>query len=302
MSGAPPITDLAQSIEPTSPVLLLDAETGARQLLWLERDQQGPTPAERAIIGHVGANLENGRRYLVAMREPEGRQRRCAPAEDVFAAYRDRTGTGQLPVEARRSHMEALFGELEGFGVARSDLYLAWDFTTQSSESTSEKLLHMRDDAFEALGGAAPQFAVDTVDEPLNANIFRRIDGTFQVAALPDGLGIPAPSCASARTASPSARASSPPTSAASSPSPPPPAARLPPSPPAPHSTATGSSAARTRPAPSHVQAFASEHNFVVCGTDWTGFAEEDLGFVASRCSGTSRSSRASSSASTRAS
>ena len=27
----------------------------------------------------------------------------------------------------------------------------------------------------------------------------------------------------------------------------------------------------------SHVRAFSSEHNFVVCGTDWTGFAEADL-------------------------
>jgi hypothetical protein len=148
MSGAPPITDLALSTEPTSPVLLLDAASGARQLLWLERDQQGPTPAERAIIGHVGANLENGRRYLVAMRSLKDGSGAALPAEDVFAAYRDRIGTGQLPAEARRSHMEALFGELETFGVGRSDLYLAWDFTTQSSEATSEKLLHMRDDAF----------------------------------------------------------------------------------------------------------------------------------------------------------
>jgi hypothetical protein len=30
----------------------------------------------------------------------------------------------------------------------------------------------------------------------------------------------------------------------------------------------------------SHVRAFASEHNFVICGTDWTGFAEDDEGFV----------------------
>src|SRR5262249_52112660 len=97
-------------------------------------------------------------------------------------------GTGQLPVEARRAHMESLFDALAGFGVGRSDLYLAWDFTTQSSETTSEKLLHMRDDAVTVLGGVAPEFTVDHVDEPLNANIFRRTDGPFQVPLyMPNG-------------------------------------------------------------------------------------------------------------------
>ena len=32
----------------------------------------------------------------------------------------------------------------------------------------------------------------------------------------------------------------------------------------------------------SHVRAFASEHNFVFCGTDWTGFAEDDEAYVGS--------------------
>jgi hypothetical protein len=280
-SGAPPITDLAASIDPSSPALVLDAETGDRQLFWLERDQQGPTPGERAIIGHVGANLENGRRYLVAMRSLKDGAGAPLAAEEVFAAYRDRTGTGQLPAEARRSHMETIFGELAGHGVARSELYLAWDFTTQSSEATSEKLLHMRDDAFAALGGAAPQFTVDTVDEPLNANTFRRIDGTFQVPLYLTELGIPGSELnlgpdglpehdgeftASYRCIIPYAA-----TTGGAAPAVP---AR-----PALYGHGLLGSANET--SAGHVQAFANEHDFVVCGTDWTGFAEEDLVFVA---------------------
>ena len=71
--------------------------------------------------------------------------------------------------------MEQLFAELEGFGVARDELYLAWDFTTQSAESSSRKLLAMRDDAFAILGDAAPSFTVDSVEEPYN-DVFRRVE------------------------------------------------------------------------------------------------------------------------------
>jgi hypothetical protein len=279
-SAAPPITDLAKSIDPASPVVLLDAETGARQLLWLERDQHGPTPAERALIGHVGANLENGRRYLVAMRSLKDGAGSALPAESGFAAYRDKTGTGQLPAEARRSHMETIFGELAGFGIARNELYLAWDFTTQSSEATSEKLLHMRDDAFAFLAGDAPAFTVDTVEEPLNANIFRRIDGTFQAPLYLTEDGIPGSELslgtdglpervgsftASFRCIVPYAATTDGGTLAV-------------PARPALYGHGLLGSANET--SASHVQAFANEHNFVVCGTDWTGFAEEDLAFV----------------------
>ena len=38
----------------------------------------------------------------------------------------------------------------------RSDLALAWDFTTQSVQSVAGKMLHMRDEAFANLGAAAP--------------------------------------------------------------------------------------------------------------------------------------------------
>ena len=74
-----------------------------------------------------------------------------------------------------------LINTLTSHGVTRSELYLAWDFTTQSSDSVAGRLLHMRDDAFTILGASAPSFTVDTVTEPLDANIFREIDGTFQV-------------------------------------------------------------------------------------------------------------------------
>ena len=48
--------------------------------------------------------------------------------------------------------MESLFTTLGQAGIARDDLYLAWDFTVASERNLSERALSIRDDAFAQLG------------------------------------------------------------------------------------------------------------------------------------------------------
>ena len=58
--------------------------------------------------------------------------------------------------------MEEIFTTLAAAGVARDDLYLAWDFTVASERNLTERLLLMRDDALRAARhGARPAFTVD---------------------------------------------------------------------------------------------------------------------------------------------
>jgi hypothetical protein len=52
----------------------------------------------------------------------------------------------------RRPHMEEIFSILAAAGIDRDDLFLASDFTTQSSASVAANMLHIRDDAFARLG------------------------------------------------------------------------------------------------------------------------------------------------------
>jgi len=276
MSGAPPLTDLAASLADDAPVLLLDATTGDQQLLWTERDLVGTSAAEQPVFARVGANLVNGRRYIAALRNLKDASGAALPADPVFAAYRDRTPTRQLPVEARRRHMEQLFAELEAFGVARAELYLAWDFTTQSVESSSRKLLAMRDDAFEILGDGAPSFTVDSVTEPYQ-NVFRRVQGTFQVPLyLTDG-GVPNASLRLGADGLPvnegdfftASYNCVIPNSATTAGGPPAIPARI-------SLYGHGLLGSRGEASSSHVRRFAEDHNFVMCGTDWTGFAEDD--------------------------
>ncbi len=278
MTGATPITDLAASLVPSAPVVLVDALTGDQQLIWMERDQRGATAADQALIGRVGKNLINGRRYIVAMRGVKDAGGVTLASSPTFAAYRDNTPTGLVPVEAHRAHMEELFTTLEGFGITRGDLYLAWDFTTQSDESTSSRHLAMRDDAFDnILGAAAPAFTVDTITEPLDANIFRMVEGTYQVPLYMTLGGVPGSTLrvdddqvpfntgdfftATYRCIIPYAATTG---------------GFAPAVPARPSLYGHGLLGTGGQTSSSHVRDFSSEHNFVMCGTDWTGFANED--------------------------
>ncbi len=285
-TGAVPLTDLARSLDADAPIVMIDAETGAKQLIFAERDHSGPEPDQRPLMIRVGKNLPNGKRFIIAMRNLRDEMGYGIPAGTAFAtfvAYRDSTPTNQLPVEARRPHMEEIFSILDSAGIPRGDLHLAWDFSTQSIESTSRKLLHMRDDAFGVvLGTSAASFTVDSVVEPLDDDIFRRVDGTFQAPLyLTDG-GIPGSSLRlDPATGLPKNEGDTftalyrciIPYAATTAGGPPAVPAR-------PSLYGHGLLGKETETSAGHVRDFASEYNFVICGTRWTGFEEDDYYFV----------------------
>jgi len=176
-TGAVPITDMARAFDPAQPVVVIDATTLARHLVWAEIDSNPAAEADRVLYVRPGVNFEEGRRYVVALRNlKNGAGQTIAPNAD-FLAYRDGTPTGDVAKEARRPRMEQLFATLAAAGIARHDLYLAWDFTIASRESLTKRALAMRDDAFGVLGdgnladlaiaGDAPTFTItNAVDLP----------------------------------------------------------------------------------------------------------------------------------------
>jgi len=168
-TGAVPITDVARTFDPAQPIVVINTQTLARQLIWSEIDANA-TEAQRAFLIRPAVNFEEGARYVVALRRlKNGVGTLIAPNAD-FLAYRDGTPTGNAAKEARRPHMEDVFTTLVAAGIARGDLYLAWDFTVASRASLSQRALAMRDDAFGVLGdtnladlqvaGTAPTFTI----------------------------------------------------------------------------------------------------------------------------------------------
>lgn len=113
------------------------------------------------------------------------------PAARAFTIYRDGIPTFSPVIEARRPQMEGIFRTLARAGVGRGDLYLAWDFTVASAKSIAGRSLHIRDDAFAALGGHAPAFQVTQVQDDVDSNVFRRVTGTFSVPLYLTQGGVP---------------------------------------------------------------------------------------------------------------
>ena len=52
-----PITDMGQTFRQDAPIVLIDAATGKRQLIWAELDSNAHNDAERELIIRVGKNL-----------------------------------------------------------------------------------------------------------------------------------------------------------------------------------------------------------------------------------------------------
>ncbi len=183
----PPSTDLAQSMAAEAPIILLDASTGKRIPFWAEPDLH--TPEERRPLTiRPAIALAEGHRHVVALRNLIDVEAAPIEADPVFEALRDGITTDNEAVEARRAGMEQIFEDLELVGVARENLYLAWEFTVSSGESIAGRLLHMRDDAHALLGPAAPAFSVSTSGDVGQARV---ITGTYQVPLYLKGDGRP---------------------------------------------------------------------------------------------------------------
>lgn len=193
-SGAPPIGDIAQSLEETSATVLVDVQTGERIPHWVELDATATDHADQLLIIRPAVALPEGHTVAVGLQSLVDGDRDVIHAPLAFRAYRDDLVTDIATVEERREAMEEVLDALDGAGARRGDLYLAWGFTVSSERSLTERLLEIRDDAFDRLGDAAPAFTVDgVVADPalLEPGIARVVRGTFGVPLYLTGDGGP---------------------------------------------------------------------------------------------------------------
>jgi hypothetical protein len=176
-----PITDIGAYGRSDAPVVVIDAATGRRWPIWTELDYSigtgADTDQDRMLLIRPARNFLEGHRYVVALRHMKDGSGREIPAGDAFRAYRDGTATGP-----RAQHFASLFHTLARAAIARRSLFLAWDFTVASRQSTTSRILTIRDDAFRQLGdtnladmkiqGSAPAFQVKRViDDTCDAGV-----------------------------------------------------------------------------------------------------------------------------------
>ncbi len=197
-SGVVPNTDMGRAFDRRQPVVVIDAKTLKRQLVWAELNLRAEDPAERTLNIHPGVGWKEGRRYIVALRNLKRADGSTIPAGGAFRVYRDGLRAPDRAAARRRAHFEGIFHRLERAGIKRRSLYLAWDFTVASRRNLTQRLLSMRDRAFADLGdrdlsdleveGSAPVF---TVDEVRDVPAGRRVSGRVAVPCFLDQAGCP---------------------------------------------------------------------------------------------------------------
>jgi hypothetical protein len=188
---AVPINHIGKYQGATTPVVVIDASTGQRWPIWVEIDST-VKPEKANLEIHPAVNFTSGDRYIVALRNLKNAKKQHLQAPQGFRTYRDNLPSSEEKVNERRPHFEEIFSTLEGAGIARSSLYLAWDFTVASDENNTGRELSMRNAAFSTLGdsnladgvveGSSPTFTVtETTNEPNPGEIARRVKGTVVV-------------------------------------------------------------------------------------------------------------------------
>ena len=135
-----------------------------------------------------GKELADGHTYIVALRRLRNSSGQIISAPSWFEKIRDGK-TLPSGERAQKARYARIFAALKRAGIARNNLYEAWDFTVASRQDLTGRLLAIRNNAFAQLGdtnladgvpqGRAPSFSV-TGTSDLNAQV-TKIVGTFQV-------------------------------------------------------------------------------------------------------------------------
>jgi hypothetical protein len=286
-TNAAPLTDMSQAFRKGAPIVLVDEKTKERQLIWVELDSNADGPANTMVLIHPGENLEYGHTYAVAMRHLKDSSGHELRTPAWFKKFRDGK---RLPKDQRSDgkRYEHIFNVLKKAGIHRGNLYMAWDFTVGSAKSLTRNLLRIRNASFHGLGdqdladdevaGHAPSFHVDNVQTNPDPGIARYITGTFKVPCWLDQDGCPPGSSFDYESSDRYAHPKRTPGNRATAPF-----YCIVPTVARPGHLARGSIyghgllGSGSEILASAEEDLATEHNFVICATDWWGMSSGDI-------------------------
>ncbi len=193
VTGLPTVDDLSASLDPTSATVLWDMTTGERVAHWAELDAaRADAPDKQALFIRPGQRLASGHRFAVGITtRVTAANGGALPVPAGFIALRDGTPTEHPLLEAMRPRYGAVLDALEDAGVPRTELVVAWDFTTRSDADMFRVPLAARDRAVTALASHVIDFTItqDEVQDPANP-IARKITGTLDAPLLLTNGGV----------------------------------------------------------------------------------------------------------------
>ena len=161
VSRMPTEYTVSRSVAENAEILLFrQAQNGALVPVpyWVDLDDWEPNPARKTLYIRPGVILEEGARYLVALRNLRSTAGEPYTRSEAFDRLVRGDVEGRPDLAARRDRFEDVFALLEGVGVERTTLDLAWDFVTASGDALHGPMLHMRRDGLERVGPDGPDF------------------------------------------------------------------------------------------------------------------------------------------------
>jgi hypothetical protein len=174
------------SVDADHPIWLIAMPSGERVPFFTELDANATgTDQKQALVLRPLKPLEANSRYVVAVRTSvRDSAGKALVAPEGFARLRDGLPTADATLEGQRTTVEEVLTFLEGKGLARSELALAWDFRTQSRESATSQLVSLVDGALAKLPSSGPAYTITEQtdhDEAKEPYLWREIVGTYQV-------------------------------------------------------------------------------------------------------------------------
>jgi hypothetical protein len=187
--------NIAPSIANGHESVLLNMDSGEIVKHWVEissRTQEG-----EATLVHIRSlrGLEHNTQYAVAFRgliDSDGAE---VEPFDAFIALREEISTDSDQIENARLGYETMFSALSEVGFERASLQSAWWFHTASSQSLTENIISMRNDAIQRLGDDGIGCNVTSVDENYgnDNSTLRRISGTITTPHYLESIYPPTP-------------------------------------------------------------------------------------------------------------
>jgi len=175
-SGLAPQTDIAASLQPGSPLSVVDVDTAERIPAWAELDTNVTDPTKRPLRIIPATSLKEGHRYAIGLSGLRRVDGSGIEPTDAMAALLARPDADQ------QRWLEAL----RTAGVDTATLDVAWAFTVASADSLSGRLRTMWDETRAELGDGAPPFQVTSV---LDQGPVRLVQGTYQMPKYLTGTG-----------------------------------------------------------------------------------------------------------------
>ncbi|MBS1123142.1 MAG: hypothetical protein H6Q90_5370 [Deltaproteobacteria bacterium] len=179
--GLPTHLDPDASLAATSPIVLVDMNTGERAPFFAEIDQNTADVNQRNLIIRPLARLHTSSRYAVAIRKAvKAADGSDLPIPPAFQAILDGKDFGHPKFAALAARYPEIFAALATAGVDKSELVLAWDFVTVSDDYLRTDLTAMRAAALPAIGTNAANLTFTATAQPNSEATFKRYLGTFK--------------------------------------------------------------------------------------------------------------------------